>query len=89
LATYSYLVDPVADTSLYKFVSGCSFAGPHVAGAAAMVWLAYPTFTYADVKNAILRGAEANITLSGKTLTGGTLNLYNALMEANLIAQGL
>src|SRR5207253_416523 len=38
----------------YKAYSGTSMACPHVAGAAALVWSKHPSWTYKQVKKALL-----------------------------------
>ncbi|MFH1077367.1 MAG: S8 family serine peptidase [Pseudomonadota bacterium] len=76
----------------FKYVqqTGCSFASPHVAGAAAFLWSMNPQFTYSQVRDAILSGTEPNQNLAGKVLTagptrnavGGDLNLHRAVHKA-------
>ena len=45
----------------YVVLSGTSMATPYVAGLAALVWANNPTFTYLDVKNAIMYSDPNNI----------------------------
>lgn len=54
-------------------------ATPHVTGVAGLVWSYNPTFTVADVKNAILNGGRAVPGLVGKVSTGKMLNAMGAL----------
>jgi hypothetical protein len=54
-------------------------ASPHVTGGAALVWSQNPTWTAQEVKNRLLDTTDAKPALSGKTVSGGRLNLYNAL----------
>lgn len=63
----------------YLSVSGTSFAAPHVAGAAALIWLMYPYLDHLQIKDALLEGGESNPDLSGKTLTGKDLDLHEAI----------
>ena len=59
----------------YASYSGTSMATPHVAGAAALYKALNPDATATQVKNAILNAATATSSLSGKTATGGRLNV--------------
>ena len=54
-------------------------ASPHVAGGAALVWSQNPTWTAQEVKNQLLQTTDPIPALNGKTVSGGRLNLYNAL----------
>lgn len=69
------------DTSdkYYAYMSGTSMAAPYVTGVAALIKSKYPTITTAGIKEAILDGTVSRSALSGKVLTGGSLNAYNAL----------
>ncbi|MDE0840488.1 MAG: S8 family serine peptidase, partial [Kiritimatiellae bacterium] len=64
---------------LYDLSDGTSMAAPHVAGAAAMIRAANATMGYAAVKARILETVDALPSLAGRVLTGGRLNLNNAL----------
>lgn len=63
----------------YSTFSGTSMATPHVAGAAALIWARYPSYTYSGVKNLIMNTVDSLSSLSGKVVSGGRLNVYNAL----------
>jgi subtilisin family serine protease len=63
----------------YNTISGTSMATPHVAGVAALVKAAHPSYTVAQIKNAILSGTDAVGVLSGKVATGGRLNACKAV----------
>ncbi len=63
----------------YAWHDGTSGAAAHVAGAAALVAAARPTWTYAQIRDAILRNTRPVASLSGVTVTGGMLNLAGAL----------
>jgi hypothetical protein len=54
-------------------------AGPHVAGAAALIYAANPTYTYTQVKNRIMSTARPVASLSGRCVTGGVLDVAAAL----------
>ena len=59
----------------YGSYSGTSMATPHVSGAVALYVSSNPGATAAQVKNAILGSVVPTSSLSGKTLTGGRLNV--------------
>lgn len=63
----------------YSYYSGTSMATPHVAGAAALLYGLNPTWTYSQVRDRILSTARPIPALSGKTVTGGTLDLAAAV----------
>jgi subtilisin family serine protease len=60
--------------------SGTSMATPHVSGAAALVWGANPSLSHYCVKAQVLSTVDPVPALEGKMLTGGRLNLNNALL---------
>jgi subtilisin family serine protease len=63
----------------YQSFSGTSMATPHVAGAAALLWAAHPSWTYAQVRDRIFCTAFDIPALAGKTVTGGRLDVGAAL----------
>jgi subtilisin family serine protease len=63
----------------YRTGSGTSYAAPHVTGAAALVMAQFPEFTYTETKAQILNSVEQIPALEGITVTGGRLNLLNAV----------
>ncbi len=65
--------------SRYDSYSGTSMATPHVSGVAALAWALAPNATVAEVRSAILEGADRLALLQGKMVTGGRLNAYNTL----------
>jgi len=61
--------------SAYASYSGTSMATPHVTGAAALYAATHSGATASQIKSAILNSAVPTASLSGKTLTGGRLNV--------------
>ncbi|MFV1985376.1 MAG: S8 family serine peptidase [Thiohalomonadales bacterium] len=73
-------ITQVADYSnSYAYKSGTSMATPHIAGVAALVKGANPTFTGAQIKTAIMKGGDVLSALVGKTVSGKRVNAYNAI----------
>lgn len=68
----------------YKSWSGTSMAAPHVSGAATLLASQYPDMNGVDIKSTILNSAKPIKGLKGKTLTGGMLDAYNALLKIEL-----
>ncbi|SFD70049.1 S8 family serine peptidase [Pseudoalteromonas denitrificans] len=67
----------------YDSFSGTSMATPHVAGAAALVLSVNPDLTTSELKALLMNSGDDNAALTGKTVTGKRLNVYNALLEAD------
>jgi hypothetical protein len=65
--------------SSYQYLSGTSMATPHVAGACALLWSMNLEMTNSEVKDILIRTVDA--TLPGLCVSGGRLNLYNAILE--------
>ena len=66
----------------YAWASGTSMATPHVAGMAAMVLSVNPSLSYAQVKSILLGTVDPIASLSGKMVSGGRVNLKNAVAKA-------
>ena len=54
---------------------GTSMATPHVAGAAALYWSAYPNKNWKDVKDALISTAKKIPAMSGKSVSEGKLDV--------------
>lgn len=68
--------------SAYATYSGTSMATPHVAGALAMIAAQYPTEGYTSLISRLLSGTDKIGSLSGKTKSGGRMNLAKSLGTA-------
>lgn len=64
----------------YRYIAGTSMAAPHVAGVAALIRAHQPTLSHHQVKARILNSARSLPSLVGKTISGGTLDAYAALL---------
>lgn len=67
-------------SSQYGEKSGTSMAAPMVAGAAALVAAANPDWSAAEIKAALMNTATTLSSLTGKTKTGGLLNVGKAIV---------
>jgi subtilisin family serine protease len=65
----------------YSYYSGTSMATPHVSGAVALYASAFPAATASEIRAALLANTIATSSLSGKTVTGGRLNLAGLFGE--------
>jgi len=74
----SYILSTTPGNS-YGYMTGTSMAAPMVTGAAAMVYSYFDGIGPADVKEILLSTVTPLESLSGKTLTGGMLNVGAAL----------
>ncbi len=54
---------------------GTSMATPHAAGAAALWWAKHPNATWREVKEALFSSVKPIAALSGKSVSGGKLNV--------------
>jgi len=69
----------------YGVLNGTSMASPHVAGAAALVFSAFPNLNHRQVKNRLLDSVDPVPALEGRTVTGGRLNVAKALGDADYV----
>jgi subtilisin family serine protease len=63
----------------YRFLSGTSMATPHVTGAAALLKARVPSLGHLALRDRLLATGDPISALSGKTITGRRLNVFNAL----------
>lgn len=66
----------------YAAFDGTSMATPHVSGAAALIKAAFPKLEAKEIKALLLDSVDAVASLSGKTITGGRLNVGKAMALA-------
>lgn len=84
----------------YKFENGTSMAAPSTSGVAAVLMSYFPDLTAAQVKTILMKtsatypnlmvtkpGAEEEIKFSELSVSGGVVNLYNAVQEAMKISK--
>jgi len=64
----------------YGTLSGTSMATPFVTGAAALLWSQHPDWTAQQIKDVLLQTADPVASLVGKTVSGGRLNVNDALL---------
>jgi subtilisin family serine protease len=68
--------------SSYRTISGTSMATPHVAGALALMKAQFPTMSHTDLIAALLKAVDKPVSLKGKVISDGRLNLQKALSNA-------
>lgn len=69
----------------YGNLDGTSMATPHVSGAAALIWAHRQDLSLYDLKDLILKSVDPIDSMKDLTVTGGRLNVYNALALALLM----
>jgi chitodextrinase len=65
----------------YSAWSGTSMAAPHVTGAAALYLSKYPNTTPEELKNRLTATVDKLASISGKTISGGRLNVYRMFKD--------
>jgi subtilisin family serine protease len=68
----------------FATLSGTSMATPHVTGACALLAAYNPGLAAADIKALLLQTARKIPAMTGKCVSGGTLDLYQAILAAPL-----
>ena len=63
----------------YLSLSGTSMATPHVSGVAGLIKSQFPSLTSDGIKARLLGGVDLISSMDGITVTGGRLNVINAL----------
>ena len=76
LSAHPAAVFPSSD---HAYLSGTSMATPHVAGAAALILALDVTTTVPVLRQRLLNSVDAKPCLTGRTVTGGRLNVHAAL----------
>ncbi|NLX49737.1 MAG: S8 family serine peptidase [Methanospirillum sp.] len=66
----------------YGWMSGTSMAAPHVAGVAALALSLDPSLSTAELRRALLEGADPVASLAGRSVSGGRLNASRTLALA-------
>jgi len=70
----------------YRYDDGTSMAAPHVVGACALVWARSPSLSYRQVITRVLSSVDPLPDLAGRCVSGGRLNLQNALASTGPVS---
>lgn len=63
----------------YATFSGTSMATPHVSGIAALLWSTNPSYSFAQIKDILIRTSDKVRGLNKKVVARGRVNVYNAV----------
>ncbi|MBN2425892.1 MAG: S8 family serine peptidase [Calditrichaceae bacterium] len=66
-------------STYYGVISGTSMATPAVSGAAALIYSRNPSISWQEAKAALMDNVDLIPSMSGMTVTGGRLNVFNAV----------
>jgi len=80
-----YSTYPSADNG-YTYLSGTSMAAPLVSGVLALMRARYPLESPAQLLRRLYDAADRKAGLAGKCVTGGRVNLFNALNNYQMLA---
>ncbi|HEY7454464.1 MAG TPA: S8 family peptidase [Thermoleophilaceae bacterium] len=72
----------------YSWSSGTSMATPHVSGAAALLLDAAPQALPPNLAQALISGADASAAFTGRTVSGGRLNVLRSLKSVADVSVG-
>lgn len=70
----------------YQSWDGTSMATPHVSGVAAEILSLYPNLKAIELKNILMKATKSQPSLSGKSVTGGSIDVNLARQYASQIA---
>ncbi|MGE5429534.1 MAG: S8 family serine peptidase [Syntrophomonadaceae bacterium] len=68
----------------YQTLSGTSMATPFVTGAVVLIKSVFPEKNNLEIISKLLSSVDAKVSLSGKTVTGGRLNLFKPLINSSI-----
>jgi subtilisin family serine protease len=77
---------PSSTAATFDYLQGTSMAAPHVTGAAALLFSQRPSGTVTEIRNALLATTDPVPALAGKTVTGGRLNVSDAIDSFDPVA---
>lgn len=69
----------------YASFSGTSMATPHVTGALALLASIHPEYSASQLRDALLSSTAATASLTGKTVTGGRLDISAIFGDTNAV----